>query len=150
MSEGKIMQCATPLDVYAKPANLFVAGFIGSPPMNVIECTLRSSLPVEIDCRGKTLSPNLERTPERPEVFIGIRPEDIAVSRDKLSDSDFEVTILFTEPTGSFDWADFLWKDVKMKGMAETKAGLLPGSTAHARFSSSKVHVFDARSGERL
>ncbi len=83
LNQGRIEQVGTPMEVYAAPANLFVAGFIGSPAMNMIPAEITSS------CRGSRvlaagvslpLDPRnaMALTPGMKAVF-GIRPEDIAV-----------------------------------------------------------------------
>ena len=69
MNGGRIQQVGRPLDIYARPANTFVAGFIGSPPMNLLPASVAA-----------TLRLTLPSPPLAPDVAtIGIRPEDIAL-----------------------------------------------------------------------
>ena len=149
VDQGEIQQCGTPIEVYQKPANLFVAGFIGSPPMNFIKGFIQNLQPLEINCNGVVLSPLLERTPKSKDVIIGIRAGDIIVSEEKL-DKSVEVIISVVEPTGAFNWVDFVWNGVKTKGTSKPESKLKPGDVAFIKFSVDKVIVFDAELGERL
>jgi multiple sugar transport system ATP-binding protein len=149
LHQGEIQQCGTPLEVYQRPANIFVAGFIGSPPMNFIKCKVESEKPLKIACNNITLSPESEGKPQADTVMIGIRPEDISVSNKRTKDS-IEVVISVIEPAGSFNWVDFMWNDVKMKGTGKTEEDLRPGDKAFINFSAEKVIAFDNISGKRL
>jgi len=146
---GKIQQCGTPYEVYLRPANIFVAGFIGSPPMNFIPAYVRSYEPIEIDCNGLILSPSLEKVPQRDKVIIGIRPEDIKVSFEK-SERCIEVSVLLSEPAGSFNWVDVIWNDTKIKGTAALREEINPGDKAFMEFPEDKIVIFDEETGRRL
>jgi len=148
IDQGQIQQCDSPVEVYSRPANIFVAGFIGSPPMNFIPASLRKQDPPEIDCNGFILSPALENV-RREKLIIGIRPEDVIVSAGK-ADNESEVDVSVVEPAGAFNWVDFTWNKVKMKGMAKVETQLLSGGRAFMKFPPEKIIVFDAKSGERL
>src|SRR5512143_1548381 len=102
---GAVQQVGTPRDVYAKPANMFVGGFIGSPPMNFLPCTLRSKAPLEIDCLGLVIRPHTEHAPLGGELVAGIRPEEVFVTIERRTEGA-EVTVSVTEPAGSFTWVD--------------------------------------------
>jgi multiple sugar transport system ATP-binding protein len=110
MKDGRIMQVAEPMELYNKPANLFVAGFIGSPPMNFIRGTIQrsgdalvfvetnnSSLPIKIKLNG-TLSTKAATRVDQPVVF-GIRPECVhdAVNGSAMASLRVEVA----EPMGA-------------------------------------------------
>ena len=114
MKDGDIMQVATPLELYHHPANMFVAGFIGSPPMNFLHGTIQSDGPqlafVENNAAaplritlGERLSSRAAGYIGKPVVF-GIRPEDV---HDALTVSTpapgttAEVTIEVSEPMGA-------------------------------------------------
>ena len=120
--QGEIQQCGAPVEVYTEPANTFVAGFIGSPPMNFI--------------------PSEER-------IRGIRPEDVLIS-PKKSVGAIEVPVSLTESAGSFNWVDVRWGDLKIKGRSEPETGLRSGSRAFMTFSEDKVLLFDAMTGKAI
>src|SRR5512141_2897097 len=93
MNGGKICQVGTPLEVYDRPANLFVAGFIGSPPMNFFQAELVSgdgggvALQLEGGLRLPLERPDLSGSAGR-RVVLGIRPEHISVAATGRSISD--------------------------------------------------------------
>jgi multiple sugar transport system ATP-binding protein len=113
MDRGLIQQVGTPQEVYSKPSNTFVAGFIGSPPMNFLECEIshsNSHLHIEIsgslvksesDALRKVFD-RLYRKEELPaKVTIGIRPRDIIIGGDRLhSDLTMECVLSFIEMLG--------------------------------------------------
>jgi multiple sugar transport system ATP-binding protein len=93
MDKGKIQQLGTPDDVYNDPANVFVAGFIGSPPMNLIAGSLE---------KGVFIGPNT-KVPgfgkiSRAKVTLGIRPEDLGVA--KAGKGHISTKVYSVEPTG--------------------------------------------------
>jgi multiple sugar transport system ATP-binding protein len=115
MHGGAIQQFADPQTTYERPANLFVAGFMGSPPMNVMPAKIArngSGLAALIEANGKTVAlpvPNhagdLAAWVER-ELILGLRPEHIFQEGHKGSDQDpamgrLETTVEVVEPTGA-------------------------------------------------
>ena len=115
MKDGNIMQVAEPIELYRQPVNLFVAGFIGSPPMNFLHGTLQGSgdelmftenntgaAPVSFRLNAE-LSRRAAAHAGRPIVF-GIRPEDLALAEASQPTPDqaaFEAVIDVAEPMGA-------------------------------------------------
>ena len=95
LNDGVVQQIGTPLEVYDQPANVFVAGFIGSPAMNVLQGKVTAQ-GLEI-ARGFVLPPSrdLAQATGR-ELLCGVRPEHLA-----LDPAGFEATVEVVEPTGS-------------------------------------------------
>jgi multiple sugar transport system ATP-binding protein len=147
--QGEIQQCGTPHEVYFSPANIFVGGFIGSPPMNFIHAKVENLHPLTIDCNGVILLPEVEALPASDLVIIGIRPEDILIS-GKRSERSIEVTIAVIEPSGSFNWVDVQWNGTEMRGMAKAEVKLRTGEKVFAEFPVDKIVLFDADTGKRL
>jgi multiple sugar transport system ATP-binding protein len=147
--QGEIQQCGTPREIYGKPANVFVGSFIGSPPMNFIHATIENFKPLKINCNGMILSPHLETPPDNKNVTVGIRPEDIIMTKHKSVNS-IDVTVSVVEPAGSLNWIDFSWNNTTMKGTANVDVDLKAGDMLYATFSLDKIMVFDAASGRRL
>jgi multiple sugar transport system ATP-binding protein len=150
---GEMQQCGTPAEVYLRPSNVFVAGFIGSPPMNVIPGAVRSRNPLEIECNGVSLSPGNTSSPSSREgvrrVLVGIRPEEISVS-PRETEASIQVTVSLIEPAGPNYWVDCDWKGAKIKGTAKDVAHLNPGGKAFISFAQEKIVAFDAESGKLL
>jgi multiple sugar transport system ATP-binding protein len=150
LHNGTVQQCDTPGEVYRHPANTFVAGFIGSPPMNLLPCSVRQTRPMEIDCNGMVLSPVLNEAPSASgRVIIGIRPEDVYISMQPMAGAR-EVAVALTETAGPFTWVVFRWRDVELRGVSGANEELKAGSTAFMRFSPGQVVVFDEGTGKRL
>ncbi len=149
LHEGRIQQCGKPLDVYRKPATMFVAGFIGNQPMNFMPASIRRADPFVVECNGVIFTPGAEYIPQRGEIVVGIRPEDVPVSRQP-SQSTQAVVITQTEAAGSVTWIDLLWNDLKIRGHAPPEEVLSVGDRAYIDFSPEKARIFDACSGLSL
>jgi multiple sugar transport system ATP-binding protein len=149
INEGKIEQCGTPREVYLKPANTFVAGFIGSPPMNVLPATIRNVRPLEVSCLGTIFRPSSAVLSENMELIAGIRPEDIVVSSEAL-DASVKVKVTLVEPAGSFQWIDVRWEDEDIKGTADIDSDLRPGDSAYMTFPAERSVIFDRKTGKKL
>jgi multiple sugar transport system ATP-binding protein len=115
MKDGDIMQVATPLELYHHPANMFVAGFIGSPPMNFLHGTIQSAGPQLVFVENNSAAAPLrialgERLSSRaaghigkPIVF-GLRPEDVhdaLIVANPAPGTTAEVTVEVSEPMGA-------------------------------------------------
>jgi multiple sugar transport system ATP-binding protein len=150
---GELQQCGKPAEVYLRPSNVFVAGFIGSPPMNIIPGVIRSRNPLHIECNGVILSPGSALSPSSREevrrVLVGIRPEEISVSPEE-AEATIQVTISLIEPAGPNYWVDADWKGTKIKGTANDVTRLNPGGKAFISFAKEKIVVFDAESEKLL
>ena len=149
LEKGNVRQMGTPGDVYRKPADLFVAGFIGSPPMNFIPSRVVNFDPLEIDCLGRRLAPTAEIVPRRTEVIAGLRPEDVSAVPE-AEDGAVEVSVLVTEPAGSITWIEARWGDRLVRAAARPDGPLKSGDRAYLRFASRAVILFDADTGERI
>jgi multiple sugar transport system ATP-binding protein len=149
LRDGVVQQVGTPREVYAKPENMFVGGFIGSPPMNFIPCRVIRKDPLEIDLLGLTIRPRSERSSEAAQCIAGVRPEDVMAS-GKQREGSREVKVSVIEPAGSFNWVDALADGVSIKGTAKPDEDLLPGRTAYLNFNPDIVLLFDPASGKRI
>ena len=101
MNLGRVEQVGRPLDLYDRPANLFVAGFIGSPAMNFIDAssTAESDAPALTAADGTALPlPPGTRVGGGQPLVYGVRPEDLALSPNGAG---VEATVSVVEPTGS-------------------------------------------------
>src|SRR5687767_4970393 len=89
LEAGVLQQVAAPLELYRKPANKFVAGFIGSPAMNFVEGTISG---------GRFRAPGIDFAAALPDgaATLGVRPHDLSIGRD----SDPEGVVEVVEPMG--------------------------------------------------
>jgi len=137
---GRIQQCGTPEEIYQQPANRFVAEFIGSPPMNLLEGELFH------DMAG--LAPRLVSC-ENQAATIGVRPSDLSVYGDRGANA-IEAEVLLLEPTGGDLWVIGLWKGRWIKGRAVPGEHIVKGARAYFAIPPERVYVFDAATGARL
>jgi multiple sugar transport system ATP-binding protein len=151
MNNGRIQQVATSHDVYFSPRNLFVASFLGSPPMNLIDCTLReggvletsrfrAQLPADaVKCLNSTITDD--------EVVLGVRPEDVILSSGPTPDA-IEAELYVTEPLGSEVIVDLKIGEniIKAKAAADLKMEIGEKIWLTMR----TVQIFDKRTGEPL
>lgn len=107
MNQGRVVQIGTPEEIYYKPNHIFVAGFIGNPPANIIECTLQvENDEVELDCPGYkgTLKDEHLAEAARKEgvrkVYLAMRPEHIMIGKEPSSEA-FKGRVYVVEPLGS-------------------------------------------------
>ena len=104
MKHGYIQQVGTPYELYFKPANLFVAGFIGEPPMNFLRSTVRDGA-IEIAGQKIDLSAKLCGRYEGEEIYFGFRPEAIALGRQAdayVLEADVELTEMLGDNTNVY------------------------------------------------
>jgi multiple sugar transport system ATP-binding protein len=114
LNNGKINQYGAPLDIYKNPVNKFVAGFIGSPPMNFIlgKLNLKDGAKfISSDETVKISLPhfNLEESYDGKKIWMGIRPEHfrLASGSEKTLFEEFEITIDLLEPMGNESYIHF-------------------------------------------
>jgi multiple sugar transport system ATP-binding protein len=158
LKEGDIVQCDTPHVLYNEPANLFVATFIGSPQMNVMnaELTLAGQ---SAQVTGDGFSFVLPRRPSYPagKVMIGLRPEHLRLASSDEAAHEAHLltaTVSVSEPVGAETYL-YLEGTPTAEGvhvMARVPEELAPKLGTKARFTcdAAKVHVFDAVTGKRL
>ncbi len=147
MQAGRIEQAGAPLAVYDRPANTFVAGFIGSPAMNMLPARIRRS-------GGAVLADTADTTvtlvPESPladgrEVTLGIRPEHLM-----LGDSGLSGQIAVVEPTGSETHVVVRVGERDLVALFRDRHAFRPGAPITLVPDPAQVHVFDSASGLRL
>lgn len=156
MRGGVIQQLADPDTVYNRPANRFVASFLGSPPMNFISGQLvREGAGLALRCGDMTVPlPNYPLASEaaigRP-ATLGIRPEDI-VPADEAAASDFRWTadIALRESLGSETllWSSLAGSRIAIKTNARIAARV--GASMDVGFASDRVSLFDEQTQERI
>ncbi|WP_407351348.1 ABC transporter ATP-binding protein [Luteimonas sp. R10] len=149
---GQIQQIDTPMALYEKPANLFVATFLGSPAMNVLRGTLVRDDGLALALGdGARLPLDGDGLPEEwlgREVDVGIRPEDLR--RDAGAGAAFAPTVEVVEPVGNEVFVNLQQGPFAL--IARLPPGELPapGARLPLRAAADKLHVFDPDSGERL
>lgn len=146
MNEGALQQVGTPDDVYDRPANLFVAQFMGSPPMNTLAVTRsdgelvnqngwRFPLPTGVNIRDDALT-------------LGVRPEDIQLTASPIEGA-FAAQVFVSEPLGNEVIVNVTVGESVVKVRAEPSVRPRRGDTVYLKANQAKLHVFGA-DGRRL
>ncbi len=154
MRDGRIEQTGSPLELYDRPANLFVAGFIGSPAMNFLPGTLRHSggaARIEFADGTHLPAPQHEGAKDGQPVVIGTRPEHLTLAggADAL-DASIEADVVVVEPTGAETLVLCRHAGTDMAAVFRERHEFAPGSTIRLQPDLQRAHLFDADSGRRL
>lgn len=145
MKDGYIQQVGTPFDVFHKPANTFVAQFIGAPSMNMVDGTVANG---KIRLSSGTEIPLNNTTPaiETP-IKLGLRPDDLLVTAEK---GLFEGTVNVLEPLGT---ETLVYVSVGEQELIAKASGRTPpalGETVNLSVDPDNMHMFDAETGKTL
>ncbi|MFK0164151.1 ABC transporter ATP-binding protein [Rhizobium sp. NPDC090279] len=139
MHGGVVQQVGSPLELYDRPANLFVAGFIGSPGMNFLDATCEAN-------GVKLKDGTLVSLPESPKlapgtkVTLGIRPEHVVLSSNP---SDMAANVELIEPTGFGIILHLSLHGLPFKVFTLDRSALSAGTQVNVAFPAQHLHVFD-------
>jgi len=138
--EGRIAQVGLPADIYSRPASVVVAGFIGSPPMNLLPAEVRGSALV---VAGVTVPLGRDAGPAGP-VTLGLRPGAI-----KIAESGIPARIYLVEDLGDATILDLHVGDKLIKMRTGQRPDVREGDEIKLAFAAEAVHLFDPASGLR-
>src|SRR5499427_3748872 len=147
MHDGRVEQIGAPLDLYDRPDNLFVAGFIGSPAMNFLEGNIRANGALAFESATGLRLPLLSAptgSDGRPVVY-GIRPEHFAIADDGT-----EAEVQVVEPTGSELQVAAKLGGSEIIAVFRERHDFKPGDKIRLKPDPRLAHLFDAPSGQRL
>ena len=139
MNQGALQQVGTPDDVYDRPANLFVAQFMGSPPMNILPVTRDGGRLVA--CGGWALPIPSQLRLLDADLTLGVRPEDVVLSRD-ARDGAYPATVFVSEPLGNEVIVNVHIGETLVKVRAAPSVRPTRGETIYLTANPSKLHVF--------
>jgi multiple sugar transport system ATP-binding protein len=142
LRNGVVEQVGRPLDLYDRPANLFVAGFIGSPSMNFVPSTVSGGRIVADG--GAALAAAPASLTDGRKVVFGLRPEHIHVEAEGV-----EATVLLVEPTGSETVLQLRLGASEITAVVRQRVLARPGETIRLRFDA-VTHLFDPQSEKRI
>jgi multiple sugar transport system ATP-binding protein len=143
MREGNMEQIGAPLDLYDRPETLFVAGFIGSPAMNMLEGRIEGG-EFRTGALGLPLPAASTGGADRPVVY-GIRPEHI-----RLAPNGVPAEVVVVEPTGPETQVVAKLGNHEITCVFRERLQAGPGETIHILPDPALVHLFDRDSGRRL
>ncbi|MHC8509068.1 MAG: ABC transporter ATP-binding protein [Rhodospirillales bacterium] len=145
MHEGNIEQVGKPLDLYDRPVNPFVAGFIGSPAMNLLHGRAEGDTFIAADTDA--VLPLPPGQPAAGGVIYGVRPEHLDLSDNPRATS---AEVVFVEPTGSDTFLGVRIGGASLSVFLRRRADVQPGQTVRLMPSLADVHLFNRENGERL
>jgi multiple sugar transport system ATP-binding protein len=158
MRDGKIVQSGSPQDIYGKPSNLYVAGFVGKPRMSLLDGALEphangvafvgANVRIEL---GPADALGLDGG-ARPNVVLGARSEDVIVRTDGSASGlrAFPASIGLMEPIGSDTFVELDIGDAQVVARVSPDLPITLGQPVTAELRPSGIHLFDRDSGERI
>ena len=148
MRNGVIQQLGTPHEIYHRPRNLFVASFLGSPQVNLVEGRLETNGATAMFVRGGLRAPLADATLAAQggrEVVLGVRPEDL-----RVGGGDLEAVAELVSPLGSEQYVNARLDDVELVLRVDKDVTVAPGDRLPLGFDPRRLHVFDKQTGESL
>ena len=154
LDQGELQQAGTPLECFYKPANRFVAGFLGSPSMNFFETT-RHGESLKADGFSYALTdPLLASAEGYDELTLGVRPENVEVTTQSERDNDFECIVDVVEPMGSIKYVylELLDQSHDETFVVELDSQQLvtEGDRVYAHIPADGVFLFDTDTGDTV
>jgi multiple sugar transport system ATP-binding protein len=149
MRDGIVEQVGAPLDLYDRPVNTFVAGFIGSPAMNMVPGTARvnGGAPSVEFASGVALPlPQDARAADGQPVLYGMRPEHCALADGQ----GLPAEVVVVEPTGADTQLFCKFNGQEITSVVRDRVTCRPGDRVRLVPDPGRAHLFDAQSGARL
>ena len=151
MRGGVVEQSGPPLELYDRPCNTFVATFIGSPAMNLIDGEVRDGAILLADGQLIALPPRFaRRTADKSrQVKLGLRPEHTAISTEMMVEG-FSAVVETSESTGHVTYLNCSFSGTLFNVLVPHRMSLMKGQVVNLSFDHAHLHLFDAESGHRL
>jgi multiple sugar transport system ATP-binding protein len=162
MNDAQVQQIGPPAELYNHPANLFVAGFLGSPPMNYIDAELANeggslvakSAMGDIAAPLNATSALIETSGDDRRVVCGIRPEDVTLKPHAAPDNGSVGAITgivdLTEMVGADTYVSLTVEGVPIQARVPSNLGYQPGQVVQIGFDSARLHLFAKATGVNL
>jgi len=156
MLDGTVQQVGPPMEVYQKPANQFVAGFIGSPSMNFLPARVRASEGrLRLEGKGFRIPLPAERARELEsfrdrEVTFGIRPEDLILHTGGQEGNSIKALVEIVEPVGSDIFLDLNLEGAPLTARVEASARVKRGQEVTLAPNPARLHAFDPETGDAI
>ena len=160
MNLGLLQQVDNSHEIFYSPKNRFVAGFIGSPPMNFLDCSLTEKDGVDLLDFGsfelklpKSLTAIIKQHATSSELILGVRPEDISLGTKKTPETPTQAEVYITEPLGSDFIADVKVDENLVKVKTAHEVGMHAckiGERVWIGFAMDKIHLFDKKSKKAI
>lgn len=157
LDQGVLQQFTNPNKLYRKPKNLFVASFIGDPPMNLvpISCCQRekgkhmlTSREFDLEITEEQIASEIKE--DLQELMLGIRPEDIQLKALEETEEGFVGEVFLTEPFGRDQLVDFRFGDSTFRVLVSQNETFNAGDKCRIVLDLDRLHLFDKKTGRSL
>ncbi len=142
LNKGVIMQIGSPTEIYERPANRFVAGFIGSPPMNFLKVSVEAG---RAQIAGAQAS-SIEQPLANGQYLLGVRPDHLIVR----SGGALELAVERVEYHGAVSYAIGRIGEAEAMARVESDESAEAGAVANVAIEKGKIHFFDFETGRRV
>ncbi|MDH5267181.1 MAG: ABC transporter ATP-binding protein [Candidatus Bathyarchaeota archaeon] len=156
LDEGILQQFGHPHEIYFHPSNVFVAGFIGTPPSNFFDCNLMAGIPCTLDT-GEFRYPLPEHVAKAAKkstsdvCILGVRPQDVLVYKNaKEKKGLVKARLEVVEPLGDKQILDLKVGDYLVKALVSPDFKAEMGDELWIDFPADKIYIFDKKTGEAL
>ena len=157
-NRGEIQQIDTPMNLYSRPANLFVAGFLGSPAMNFFRGTLRTQDGLHLDAGATRIDLGADTVVAQRlasaidhDIVVGVRPEDLhPLPSGASAQASVSAQLEVVEPVGNEIFLNLTCAGADLVVRTPPIDLPPPGSTMQLGFSPGALHFFDARTEQRI
>ncbi|MEX1828018.1 ABC transporter ATP-binding protein [Luteibacter sp. CQ10] len=155
LNGGEVQQLDTPMNLYRKPANLFVAGFLGSPAMNLFHGTLRREDGLRLAMKDGAIrlgtdAPALAAYLDKP-VVVGLRPEDLLTVDDHAGiDERLRAHVEVVEPVGNEIFLNMRHAGEELVARVPPQSAVTPGADVGLGFHAERLHFFDPETTRRI
>ncbi len=156
LNDGEIQQIDTPMNLYERPVNLFVAGFLGSPAMNFFRGRLHDSADA-LAMDGASLPLAGAQPAELPlqamrgrDIVLGLRPEHLQLAHADARHAPFDAVLEVIEPIGNEVFLNLRFGGIALVARVPPQQLPAPGTTLRLQFDPAHLHVFDAIDGRRI
>lgn len=144
MRNGKVQQVGAPLEIFDRPANLYVAGFVGSPEMNILDMRLRDGA---LCADSVAVSMSNYAFAEGQQVKVGIRPDHVEITSPDHATGTMEVDVCEQLGTTMLLIGNFAGQRLRVLA---PRGAVHPGDRVPVRLPAAQFHLFDASTGDRL
>lgn len=156
MDKGGLLQLGTPDEIFLKPVNKFIATLIGSPIMNLIDCTLTSEKRRAYLDAGEfrlditQFQEGMEKLAPNSKILLGMRPEDIQLSDKGVSKESFTGKVNLIEPLGHEKIIVLNVGEIPIRALLPATHKINPGEEKWITFNMEKAHLFDKSTENRI
>jgi len=157
LKDGEIQQIDTPMNLYARPANLFVAGFLGSPAMNLLRGRVIDDNGLQLDTGNARLAlevthqlRDIARAFLGRELIAGLRPEDLTPARGEAGAATLSAQLELIEPVGNEIFLNLTCGSEGLVARVPPQELPAAGSMIALAYDPARIHLFDPQSEKRL